>query len=359
MYYKIRKDTLRALGAKIFEYCGLPTEYAVLVSDILSTNDQRGVYSHGTTFYHGYARMLLNGGANPAAHFCYTSGSCIKKADGDYGLGVINCHKAMSLAIEEAREHGLGIVTVKRSTHAAAMGYYAMMAAEKNMFGIAMSNGDPVMSTPGTKGRVMGNNPFAYATPRKGGAILFDVAMSVVAGGKIKNYIDKNARIPEGWLVDKDGIPTNDPTEFTKGGSLLPFAMHKGYGLAVMVEILSAVLSGSGIIKDNTDWFADPSAKNDIGHFMLALDISRFSCMDEYLTRIAKMERDIKTSAYANTSEVFLPGEPEIKKAERQNEWISLNKAIYENINKAHELCGLHIPECSFEFVDNNTDWVS
>ncbi|MCL2163037.1 MAG: Ldh family oxidoreductase [Oscillospiraceae bacterium] len=341
--YKITEEKLSRLGEHIFIRSGLSKEDAKISAAVLTTNDIRGVHSHGSTMYCGYSRMLRSGGANPKAELISTGFGSIRICDGQRGLGVLSAYKAMQAANEAARETGVGIASVHGSTHAAALGYYAMMAAEQGFFGIAMSNGDPVMSIPGTKGRVMGNNPFAYAAPMGNGRfVLFDIAMSVIAGGKVKNFeIDKKL-LPEGWLIDTEGNPTRDPAVFRKGGTLLPFAMHKGYGFAVMVEALSGVLSGAGIVRDNVDWAANPSAPNDIGHFLFALDIEKFMTLDQFYLRMQKMRNDIKSAPRVGQSEVMLPGEMEFSAALKQrNNGIEISEAVYSNIRLAAEETGL------------------
>ena len=342
MTCKITKADLISFGTQLFQKAGLNEQDAERVSTILATNDERGVYSHGTTFYYGYTRLLRAGGANPTPNIQVEGNGPFRQVNGDRALGPLAAYEGMKQAIAAAKQYGIGLVTVKKSTHFAAAGYYAMMAAEEGMIGLSMGNGDPVMSIPGTKGRVLGNNPFAYAAPLDGErTILFDVAMSVIAGGKIKNFVAAGKKVPDGWMVDKDGNPTTDPEDFAKGGTLMPFAMHKGYGFAIMVELLAGVLSGSGIVRDNTDWFAHPDFHNDLGHCMIVIDPSKVFTAEEFQDRVQKMKRDIMSADTVGDTVIMLPGEMEYNKTQEQKDYIELNEALTENIGIAASEWGL------------------
>ncbi len=146
---------------------------------------------------------------------------------------------AMRAAIEKARACGIGYAGVFNSCHFGAAGYYAAMAAEQDMIGLAMANDTPSVTAPGARGRVTGSNPLAYAVPTGSGPpILLDMATSTVAGGKVAAAHALGKLIPEGWVIDLDGRPDDRPGAFLAGGALTPMAGHKGYGLAVLIETL-------------------------------------------------------------------------------------------------------------------------
>jgi len=343
MAKKTTESKLVDFGEKVFRKVGMSAADAHIAASVLSRNELRGVYSHGTTFYHGYSHLCLHGGADAEAVFETNQIGNIIFCNANRGVGVVSAYKGMRSAIAAARETGIGLAFVHGSTHAAAMGYYAMMAAEEGMFGMAMSNGDPVMAVPGAKGKVIGNNPFAYAAPYQGeDYILFDIAMSAIAGAKVKSFEVEGKKLPKGWLIDQDGNATEDPVMLRKGGSLLPFSMHKGYGFAIMVEILAGVLSGAGIIRDNVDWMQNPAFHNDIGQFLFALDIEHFMPMEKFRERMLKMGVDLKSAECVGEAAILLPGEIEMK-AQREQEarGISLNQMVYENLKRAAESTGL------------------
>ena len=153
----------------------------------------------------------------------------------------------METAIKKAKTAGIGYTGVKHSSHFGAAGYYANMAAGQDLFGLAVTNVDPCMTVPGAKGAIIGTNPIAYAVPAgKEKPVFLDVATSTVAASKVFAARDLKKKIPDNWLADEQGVPTTDPSRFPWTGALLPMAGHKGYGLALMVEILAGVLK-SGI----------------------------------------------------------------------------------------------------------------
>lgn len=331
------KQKLMDYCTKALEKVGVGREDAVIAAEVLSTNDMRGVNSHGTTLLRNYIRQIKAGGIDPAAQAeTVTEAPAWALIDGHCGLGVLTSYKAMKVAIEKARQSGIGMVCVRGSNHAAATGYYAMMCAEENMIGIAMSNGDPVMSIPGTKGRVIGNNPFAYAVPAGNQkAVFFDVAMSVIAGGKIKNFEIEGKKLPENWMVDKNGMPTTDPSIFRQGGTLLPFALHKGYGFAVMVECLAAILSGSGFTKQNVDWTANPERQNNVGHMFIAIDIQKLIPADTFNSRMDLLVEELHNAQKSEgTERIFVPGEIELEnEAKAVREGIKPGMAVYKNLS--------------------------
>lgn len=342
MSCKVTKKDLIDLGVRIFEKAGLSPKNAKLAALILATNDERGVYSHGSSYYYSYACLLREGGAAADAKMTVDGNGAFRQLNGGDGLGILVAHRAMEEAISTAKEYGIGIVTVRNSSHCAATGYYASMAAQTGMIGIAMSNGVPIMSIPGAKGRVLGNNPFAYAAPLDGDRIvLFDVAMSVIAGSKIPDLVRSGKKIPEGWMLDKDGNQTTDPQAYHAGGTLLPFAMHKGYGFAVMVEILASVLSGACIVKDNIDWPYHYDTPSKAGHCMIAIDPGKVYTPDEFRKRMQKMERDIKSAETVGDAVILLPGEMEYEKTQKQKDGIILNESICSNLDRAAEEWGL------------------
>ena len=153
------------------------------------------------------------------------------------------------LAVEKARKSGMAYVGIRRSSHFGAAGYYANLIAEQGMFGMAMCNVEPCMTVPGARSRILGTNPIAYAAPTgTGRTIMLDIATSAVAATKIFAAKTEGRSIPDTWLVDDAGVPTTDPTIYPERGAQLPMAGHKGYGLAVLVEILTAVLTGSAMM---------------------------------------------------------------------------------------------------------------
>ena len=215
-------------------------------ADVLVTTDTWGVFTHGVKVLRGYVRRLRAGGLRADARpEIVAAGPAWAIVDGDSALGMVTSVFAMRTAMAKARDCGIGYAGVRNSCHFGAAGYYANMAAAADMIGLAMANDMPSVTAPGARGRVTGSNPLAYAVPTADGRpILLDMATSVVAGGKVAAAHAAGKPIPADWVVDRDGEPTTDPAAFLEGGALRPMAGHKGYGIALLIETLSGVLTG-------------------------------------------------------------------------------------------------------------------
>jgi LDH2 family malate/lactate/ureidoglycolate dehydrogenase len=187
------------------------------------------------------------------------------------------------------------------------------MASEQGMMGLAMSNVDANMTVPGARGNVIGNNPLAYAVPAGDEhPILLDIALSTVAAGKIYAAQDRNLPIPNTWLVDGDGLPTIDSSDYPRVGSLLPMAGHKGYGLALLVEVLAAALTGAAMTSQVRLWGSEWDVPTDEGHAFIAIDVGAIMPLDLFRARVDGLVREIHAAPKATGSErVYLPGEME------------------------------------------------
>jgi LDH2 family malate/lactate/ureidoglycolate dehydrogenase len=227
--------------------------------------------------------------------------------DNDYGLGFLGGVKAMTLCTQRAAQTGIAMAGVRNSSHFGAAGYYALMAAEQNLVGFAASNSYPVMAPPGTNTPVHGNNPLAFAFPGgKRFPIVVDMATSVASQGKIKQYGNEGKAIPLGWAYDREGKPTEDPRAFFL---LAPFGEggYKGYGLALAMDILAGVLTGSFFAQG----FVSGPGSRGCGHFFLALDPQRFMPLPEFRERTEAMIAQLKKASRPEKSqeEVYCPGE--------------------------------------------------
>jgi LDH2 family malate/lactate/ureidoglycolate dehydrogenase len=175
------------------------------------------------------------------------------------------------------------------------------------------------MTVPGAKGKVLGTNPIAFATPAGAEKHVFlDIATSAVAATKIFSATALGKQIPDNWLVDEDGLPTTDPSQYPAKGAQLPMAGHKGYGLAVLVEILTAVLTGAAMLSQVKSWVLDLPEPTNEGHAFIAIDIGQMMPLAEFKDRMDWMIREIKSAPLAKGAErVYLPGEIELEKRER------------------------------------------
>jgi ureidoglycolate dehydrogenase (NAD+) len=314
---RIRVNDLHAFCVEAMLSCGMRQEDARVTADVLVTTDSWGVHTHGTKHLGTYLARARAGGIDPrAVPQVASEGPGWAMIDARKSMAMVAAHRAMSVAIEKARACGIGYAGVKQSTHFGAAGYYANMAAEKGMIGISMSNVDTNMNAPGASGGVIGNNPFAYAVPSGSGhPILLDIAMSTVAAGKIVAAKERGEPIPDTWLVDANGKPSTNPSDYPNVATLLPMAGHKGYGLAVMVEVLAAVLTGSAMTRDIKSWALDLDLVTDEGHAFIAIDIGAMMPPDLFARRLDRMAGGRRNAPKAGGADrIYLPGEKEWEK---------------------------------------------
>lgn len=296
----------------------MPEQDAVIVADNLVDADVRGIRSHGLMRLATYVERLRRGLCQAVGEVTVVRETpSTALLDGGGALGQVVGNQAMRLAISKAEATGVGAVVARNSNHFGTASYYALQAANKAMVGIAASNTAPLMPAPGGAQRVIGNNPLAIAAPSAERLpVVLDMAMSNVAMGKIINARDKGEAIPADWATDSAGTPTTDPNAAMKGGFLLPAGGPKGYGLAVMVEILTGVLGGGDFAAAIPSMY-DMSQKQGVSHLMVALNTEAFMPSHLFAARVEELAVQLKASARApGVSEVFLPGEIELLKGE-------------------------------------------
>jgi LDH2 family malate/lactate/ureidoglycolate dehydrogenase len=250
----------------------------------------------------------------------------------------------MQRAIGKAREHGIGVVGARRSNHFGATGHYAWLAAEEKLIGLCTTNAGLSLAPTGGLTRTFGNNPLGVAIPAgRRLPILLDIAMSVVAQGKISLQIAEGKPLPPGWILDKSGQPTTDPAEWA-GGILAPIGGHKGYGLALVMETLAGLLTGAGFCQDHhRDRMRQTTEPIDLGHFFLALNPELFMPLDTFTSRVDTMIDAVKTGERAEgVEELLVPGEPELRAREKSlREGVPLLPTTYRDLLKYRAEAGL------------------
>lgn len=336
---RIQIDKLHEFSVKAMEACGMNHQDANTVAEVLVGTDTFGVTTHGTKNLYGYAQKILAGGLDAKAQPCIEKeGPAWAILNGNMAMGMVSGCKAMELAIEKAKNVGIAYVGVKNSCHFGAAGYYANMAAKAGMIGIVTSNADPIMAVPGGCGVSIGSNPFSYAAPTGDGKSVFlDIALSNVAALKVIMAQEKGETLPLGCLVDAEGQPTTDPFTFPQSSSLAPMAAHKGYGLAVMVEILSAVLTGAGLLSQVKSWNRDMATPNNVGHAFIAIDVGQMMEMAEFEAQMAAMCSELRSAKKAaGTKQIFMPGEMEWARRDKAlaDNCLELNDAMVDNMEK-------------------------
>jgi L-2-hydroxycarboxylate dehydrogenase (NAD+) len=318
-------EALRTFSARVFEHFGVPGEDAALAASVLSAADLRGIDSHGVARLKTYFDMLELGRINPKPKIAVVRESAsTATVDGDNGLGLVVGPKANAIAMAKAKEAGSGWVSVRNTNHFGIAGYYVLEALKHDLIGWAMTNSTKLVAPLWGAERMLGTNPIAIAFPGKEEPpIVIDMATCAAAYGKIEIAQRAGERIPEGWAIDRGGRVTTDPAAMIDGGALLPLGSdrerggHKGYGLALMVDVLSAVLSGA-----NWGPFTPPfalrqeipkrSVGKGIGHFFGALRIDAFLEPAEFKRQIDDLVRTFRATKPApGTSGPMIPGDPE------------------------------------------------
>ncbi len=259
MKYAPRKaspEKLERFVASAFQKVGVPSNDASLAARILVDADLRGIESHGVINLHGtYIAGLQRGEINPRPNIKIALGSpTTASVDGDNGLGAVVSHRAMGECIRMAKEYGTGWATACNSHHSGAGAFYVLMAARENMIGIHSSSGGSTVAAPGGKGRLIGNNVLAFAAPGKThGPFVLDMAPTMAIANKLHMLQWEGKKIPEGWAIDLNGRPITDPAVyFATEGAILPLGgtaangVHKGFGLLLLSDILTGLLSGDG-----------------------------------------------------------------------------------------------------------------
>lgn len=344
---KISVNNLKDFCVKACLASGYDMKDAETIADVLTTTDTFGVVSHGTKNLYEYIRKTQEGGLSVSAKpEIVKEGPAWAIMDGHDAMGMVCGADAMRLAIEKAKQCGIGYVTIDNSCHFGAAGYYANMAAAEGMIGLSMSNADPTMVVPNAKGVSIGNNPFAFAAPLPGGKSVFlDVALSAVAALKVVLAKAKGEPVPDNWLVDLEGNPTTDASGFPYESHLQPMAAHKGYGFAVMVEVLTSVVSMGAMLSAIRSWNLDLATKNAASHAFIAIDASQMISREVLEARMQAMVDELHAAPLAaGKTQVFVPGDMEWMKREKAlAEGLVLTDAMTDTLGKLSAMTGVSI----------------
>jgi LDH2 family malate/lactate/ureidoglycolate dehydrogenase len=293
---------------------GMRRKDAETTAEVLVTTDTWGVHTHGTKQLRNLLKNFREGRMNAQARpERVTEGPGWACYDGRHSMPMPTSVLAMQTAVAKAAATGIAVATVRNSGHYGAAGYYAYLATKSDMIGLSFTNVDPGVSAPGSRGSVLGTNPLAYAAPAdEEPPVMLDIATSVVAASKIYALRALGKPLPEGWIVDGDGLPTTDPGNYPLAGALLPMAGHKGYGLGLLVEILTGVLAGGDFGSDVRSWvFGEPRPVNQ-SHAFIAINVSAFEPVAQFKQRMDALIRQIRNAPKAKgANRIYLPGEKE------------------------------------------------
>ena len=337
-------EGLRALVAEIGTAAGIPPADAEILAAALVDADLHGSSTHGLSRLAIYLKRIDLGQIDPAADLGVEQRrSAVLVVDANHGLGQVQAVRTLERLTPLAREHGLASATVRRSQHFGALSYYSNRAAEQDMILLATSNCEPAMSPEGGYDAFFGTNPIAASFPTgKGWPVKIDLATSIVARGNIIAANREGRSIPEGWALDADGSPTTDAAA-ALAGTVLTMAGHKGYALALMVEVLSSVLSGAAIGPEIGSMYRNLDRPQDVGHFFCLLDIGAFMDVALFKERIDRTIDGIKGSRRRpGVDEILVPGERSARTAEaNRREGIPLARATVAELDELSERFGL------------------
>ena len=345
---RFRPSKLRELGTSVLDAVGTPLDLAALVSDHLVDANLTGHDSHGVIRVPDYVQQARSGvvraGARPRVIQETASAALVS---GEWGWGQAAGVGAIEEAVARARAHGVAAVGVVRCTHLGRLGDYMERACADGAVALAWAGGlgltHAAVPYGGMRG-AYGANPIAAGFPTAAGPIVMDFATTAVAGGKVLVARDAGASVPPGSIVDSEGRPTTNPADFIAGGALLPFGGHKGYGLAVLAELLAQALTGSDRYGD--EHHGGVTFRN-AGALFLALEPSIFRPVDDVLAVAADFTARVRAVPPApGFDRVYLPGEIEaLKRAERANACIELERSTWKAIVEVAEELNVPVPE--------------
>lgn len=343
--YYVAADTLRTLITELYEQAGMSRQDAADHAQGLVEASLRGVDSHGVLRTAAYLARIQNGAINTHPNMRYVNGGrALQVLDADGASGYTAGRAAMEKAVELAREYSLGMVLVRNSNHFGAAALYAQMAVDAGMLGFATTNVKPGVTAPGAAGNVVGNNPFAVGIPTYSDfPFMLDMALSVVAGGKLKMAIAKGEKIPLDWATDCDGNPTDDPQ---KGfdGYFLPLGGFKGLGMAHAIDILCGVMTGGAFQNHIKNMFKDPADPSQTCHMFLAVDLSRLLAPEDIRQRMTEYRDYVRSIPTASGKPLILPGELEAACAlDRARHGIPLPETVYLELKELAESHALSV----------------
>ena len=341
----IQEDLLRKISRAICCATGVPNEDALIVADHVVNNHLAGHDSHGTWFLPGYARAMKENYRLWEDREVLRENATLQIIDGHGANGIVACTKAVDLAVEKARKATFGFIGLRNISHIGRLGDYPPRIAEKGMLGMVWLNGGGLFMVPfGSADRRLRPEPISFAAPRRNGApFMLDMTMTVVAGGKIEQKIVRDEPLPDGWVVDQSGNHVTDSHKYrdAEANGVLPLGGlqfgHKGFGLAMMVEMLVGPLSHAGCTKGDGGGG---------GVMVLAIDIEAFTDLNTYKDEVEGL-RDWVCSArpLPGFNKIYAPGEIEEETKERRiKEGIDLPEKVWSDIIETADVLGVKLP---------------
>lgn len=347
-------DRMERFMHEVFVAAGLPPGDATIVTDVLLESDRRGIDSHGVgRLKPFYVDRIRDGIINPVTKIdVVREGPTTAVLDANNGMGHVAAKHAMQMAIDKARELGLGMVAVRNSNHYGIAGYYTMMASAQGMVGMTGTNARPSIAPTFGVENMLGTNPLTFAMPSdEDFPFVFDSATSIAQRGKVEVYNRLGKPLPEGWVIGADGRSRTDADGVLRdlltgeaalaplGGIGEELGGYKGYGYATVVEILSAALQGGAFLKALSGLQDGKKVPHHIGHFFLAIDIEAFTDLESFKKTTGDILRDLRASRKApGQDRIYTAGEKEhLAWLYRRNRGIPLPDALEKDIAQLEE----------------------
>ncbi len=345
---RIPVEKIYNLMMEVFTKLGVPNDEAKVCADVLIESDLRGIESHGVGRLKMYYDRIKAG-----IQFANTKIDVIKDFaaiavwDGNHGMGHVISKLAMQSAIDKAKEFGIGCVTVRNSTHYGICGYYAKMACEQNMVKITMTNARPSIAPLFGVSPMLGTNPICFGAPSdKEYDFIYDAATSISQRGKVEVYGRAEKPTPEGWAIDEEGKTYTDTKQLLVdlvdgkasmiglGGMEEESGGHKGYSLAVMVEILSAALQAGSFMHQLHGWEDGKRVPYKLGHIFLAMDIDKFTDLEDFKRITGEIMSQLQNSKKRpDKDRIWVAGEKEYyTEMEIREKGIAVNPSLQKNL---------------------------
>lgn len=364
-YTFYRYDKLYELAEEMFKRYGYSEEDSRQIADVILTSDRFGVESHGVNRLTLYPFGLEIGRINPNAQMKVVEDNlCCGVIDADDGMGQLAGVMGMKLAMEKAKKYGVGMVSVRNSNHFGIAGYYSMMAAKQGFMGVSMTNAEALVVPTFAKEPMFGTNPIAVSIPCKPHPFHMDFATSVMTCGKMEVYAKIDHELKPGMLVDERGVCSLDPNKFLEirdnksnpaytqktlggimpmGGEGMLFGGHKGYGLALLVDIMCSIMSHGAVSKG----VRVTKDKEKCTHFFCAIDYSLFGDVEETNRRLEAYLQSMRDAEPAEGQErVYVHGDKEAESEQRVlKHGVGINPATYKEIEKYCVKKGIRIED--------------
>lgn len=366
--YWVDFDTMERFMVDVFRGVGVPDKDARVCADVLITADKRGIDSHGVgrlkTIY--YDRIVEYKIQEPVTNFeVVRDNAATAVVDGHHGMGMVIAKRCMEMAIDKAREYGMGMVVARNSTHYGIAAYYPLMACKAGMIGLSGTNARPSIAPTFGVENMLGTNPLVFAMPSdEEFPFTNDYATSISQRGKIEQYEREGKQLPPGWVIGRDGKTRTDPTEVLKdlvdgraalaplGGIGEETAGYKGYGYSTVVEILSAALQQGAFMKQLSGLEGEERVPYKLGHFFMAINVESFTDLAAFEKTTGDILRQLRASAKAPGEErIYTCGEKEhLVWLERKDKGVPVNKELQKQILTMRDELGLL--EYRFQFED-------